>query len=325
MVLLLKASLSRTVLIPLLVITSLTCCISNLLAINWHKKKEDMNKTKFIIVKNAFFNQTNIYKPNAALLITDSAEIAQNELFFLQNQSNGHTCGYHYNIQFWEDAETLIGDIPFNQECEVFMRNNEAIQSSMMAYIHQLENQPTHYIYNLKIPVKIEPKTLTSSLESSNLHFFYLDGLSNHHTTLTFRFSQITPIQEKEDRSKWDKEIDNNRLKAISKIKAIIDSIAHIEKVIEQTAIFFPSQSFGGGKIQHEGEVTLKFKNGIDLTDVKEIISNSNGNVIDTFTPEYYFIQLLHPSGNLETIQKKIKNYQNIEAVYVYPKREQHQ
>ena len=129
--------------------------------------------TKYIVVKNAFFNRSNIYQPNATLLISDTKEIIENEQLFLGKKAYNHACGYHYAIQFWTDSEKVIGDIPFNQECEEFVENNDKAQLKIQTYVAQLETNPTHYIYNLQIPVNIEPKDLLKSFDNSGLHLFF--------------------------------------------------------------------------------------------------------------------------------------------------------
>jgi hypothetical protein len=303
----------------ILTVTSLTFIVGLLFAFSGQRIPFTTGKTKYIVVKNAFFNRSNIYKPNAALLIADTKEIANNEKIFLDNKTYGHACGYHYAIQFWASPDDQIDDIPFNQECEEFLRSNSKIQSKMKSYIKQLETNPTHYIYNLQIPVTIEPKDILKSFDNSGLHLFFMDGVSNHYTTLGFTYLQVTPIKDLVDRSKWQGEQDDNAKNAINKINAIVDSIKTIATIIEQSEISFPMQSFGGGTIDHQGAISLKFKNGTDLIQVKEIIERNNGKVGSENNPQHYFIQLVDTSDNLDEIKGKLKNFKLVTGIYEYP------
>ena len=303
----------------ILTVTSLTFIVGLLFAFSGQRIPFTTGKTKYIVIKNAFFNSSNIYKPNAALLITDTKEIADNERLFLDNKTNGHACGYHYAIQFWVSPDDQIDDTPFNQECVEFLRSNSKIQSKMKGYIKQLETKPTHYIYNLQIPVTIEPKEILKSFENSGLHLFFMDGTSNHYKTLGFAYLQVTPIKDLVDRSKWQGEQDDNMKNAITKINAIVDRIKAVSTIIEQSEISFPMQSFGGGTIEHQGVISLKFKNGTDLKQVKEIIERNNGKVGSENNPQHYFIQIVDTSDNLDEIKVKLKNYKLVTGIFEYP------
>lgn len=299
----------------------MTLIFELLFAFSGHRIPFTTGKTKYIVVKNAFFNRSNIYKPNAALLITDTKEITHNEQLFLDNKTYGHACGYHYAIQFWVSPDNQIDNIPFNQECEEFLRSNSKIQSKMHGYIKQLETKPTHYIYNLQIPVTIEPKDILKAFDNSGLNMFFMDGISNHHTTLGFTYLQTTPIKELVDRSKWQGEQDDNARNATKKINEIVDSIKTVAMIIEQSEISFPMQSFGGGTIDHKGAISLKFKNGTDLKQMKEIIEQNNGQVGDENNPQHYYVQLVDTSDNLENVREILKTYKQVADIYEYPKR----
>jgi hypothetical protein len=304
----------------ILTLIGLTFIVGLLLAFSGQRIPFTTGKTKYIVIKNAFFNRSDIYKPNAALLITDTKEIADNEGLFLDNKTYGHACGYHYAIQFWVSPDNQIDDIPFNQECEEFLRSNSKIQSKMKGYIKQLETKPTHYIYNLQIPVTVEPKDISKYFDNSGLHLFFMNGTSSHYTTLGFTFLQVTPIKDLVDRTKWQGEQDDNAKNATKKINEIVDSIKTVATIIEQSEISFPMQSFGGGTIDHQGAISLKFKNGTDLKQVKEIIERNNGKVGSENNPLYYYIQLVDTSDNLETVKDKLKNFKLATAIYEYPK-----
>lgn len=275
-------------------------------------------QTKFILVKDAGMMRSGILKRNAALLISDQELIKLNEGLFFGNGTFGHACGYHYNIQFWESSDKLIEEYPFNQECEEFVKNDKAIQNKMKGYIKILETAPTHFIYNLKIPVATDPDLVKNTFTKSNLTIFFLQGKSEHFSSLTFTYMQVSKLREMEDKSKWDSETNENKKLALSKMTSLVNEIEKVVPIKEQSKISFPMQGFGA-TIEHQAQITLKFSNGTDLTKVKEIIKNNGGKYDQEKNPDFYFVQLVDKSGNLDDIKKKIESYKFVTTVYEYP------
>lgn len=275
-------------------------------------------KTKFVLVKDAEMMRSGILKRNAAILITDQDLIKQNEGLFIGNGTFGHACGYHYNIQFWESSDKLIEEFPFNQECEEFVNNDKEIQDKMKDYIKILETKPTHFIYNLKIPVATDPDFVQNTFANSDLAVFFLNGKTNHFSSLTFTYMQVSKLKEMEDKSKWDGEQNANKQLALTKMNFIIEEIKKVVSINEQSKISFPMQGFGA-TIEHEAKITLKFSNGTDLTKVKEIIKNNGGRYDEEKNPDFYFVQLIDKTDNLNDIKKKIENYKFVTTAYEYP------
>jgi hypothetical protein len=275
-------------------------------------------QTKFILVKDAEMMRSGILKRNAAILITDQELIKQDEGLFIGNRTFGHACGYHYDIQFWESSDKLIEEFPFNQECEEFANNDKAIQDKMKGYIKILETKPTHFIYNLKIPVATDPELVKKSFANSNLTIFFLQGMTEHFSSLTFTYMQVSKLKEMEDKSKWDGEQNDNKQLALNKMNFIVEEIKKVVSIKEQSKISFPMQGFGA-TIEHEAQITLKFSNGTDLTKVKEIIKNNGGEYDKEKNPDFYFVQLVDKSDNLDDIKKKIESYKFVTTAYEYP------
>lgn len=304
---------SRRIIGLLFLLALLSACSVN-------KHEEANPESNYLIISNAFMMRSNIKAPNAALLIEDPLEISKNEEMFFDNNNLGHACGYHYHIQFWKNSEENIASIPFNQDCEEFRNNNSEIQSIMEDYIHLLETQPTHYIYNLKVPVQYSTQQVLDEFNSTNLKIFLMNGKLDRYTTLSFTYDQISPIVELEDRSKWQGEKDENESKAIDKINAIVSEIKDTVNIVSESNISFPMQSFGGGEIQHLASVSLKFENGTDLSAVKSIITANGGNVDEESIPEFYFVQLVHESEDLDEIKSLLEKHPIVTDVFPYPK-----
>jgi hypothetical protein len=276
------------------------------------------NKSNFILIKDAEMFQTQIFRPNAAVLLTEQDQIKQHEDLFLGNRTFAHACGFHYTIEFWENSDHLVDNFPFNQECEVFAKNNISIQLKMKEYIKLLETNPTHFIYNLKIPVAFEPELVKKSFENSDFTIVFLKGNSEHLSEITFSFMQVSQLKEMEDRNKWEDEQNQNKELAISKLKSIVEEINKVILVKEQSKITFPMQSFGQ-TIKHQAEITLKFPPGTDFKKVKKIIQRNGGEYNRESKPKYYYVQLVETSNDLKVIKEKMKKYSFVDTVFEYP------
>ena len=141
---------------------------------NGERKPVETGRTNYIIVKNTYFYPIDILKANAVLLITDKEDIIDNErLFFNNEKPYEHTCGYHYNVNFWKDAYTIVKYQPFNIECDAFCFDHRKIHRKMRKYAKLLAENPTHYFYNVDIDINHSPKTVSEVLKDSSMLVFY--------------------------------------------------------------------------------------------------------------------------------------------------------
>lgn len=305
--------------IVLIVLFCVVVCGQHENYINWQHKNY-INKTNYILFKKMTFAFTSTprkspdVKKNAALLITNKKEIAENERLF-HNNYKPSPCGHEFNIQFWQSADKQLDDIIFEREdC-----GDKKLNQKMEGYIKQLETKPTHYIYNLQIPVTVEPDEVIKSFKGSGFNLFFMDKEEDRYVSLSFSYLHETLRKEIHDRSKWLGEQDANKEKAIQKVNAIVDSIKKISTIIKQPEIEFPMASFGRDVISHTIKATVYFKNGMDLQQVKEIIKRNNSIIGQENRPLNYCVQLVDTLDNLETIKEKLKGYTFVTGIYEYP------
>jgi hypothetical protein len=188
----------------------------------------------------------------------------------------------------------------------------------MKEYIHTLEIRPTHYIYNLKIPVSTDPDVVKKTFESSNMPISFLQGTTEHLLSLTITYSKVTAHQKAEDKGNYNKEIEANEEKARDELTAIVNQIREVAVVKHQSEISFPHAAFGV-TIEHLAQITLKFPNGYDLTKVKEIVSLGGGECSGEKNPAFYFVQLVDGSDNIDVVREMVMYYKFVDAVYEYP------
>ena len=264
-------------------------------------------KTKYVIVKSAFTLPSAILKPNAALLIDNEKKVSESEKLFLGNKRYLHACGYHYEIQFWSSHKNLIDIFPYNQECEEFYRNNKKIHAFMAKHIKILETNPTHYIYNLQIPISYQPSEVFHVLNKNGIQIFFMDDTLKRYPALTFSYFHKISISQANSSQKWDEQINNNKQLIIKRIKLIIDSIKMISPVIKQSDISFPFMGFGNGEINVQGQVDLKFYTDAYFSEVKAIIERNKGTIKREKIPKYYYIQAIDTSCNIDFIRLKFQ------------------
>jgi len=266
-------------------------------------------------------NRSNILKQNAALLITDYKEIQTNKKLFNLNKSISHACGYHYSIKFFDKSNKIYDDIPFNQECEEFLRNNIGIQNKMKRYIELLETEPTHFIYNLKLTMNKNPYLAIETLESIGFNIYALDRLNFDKTSITFNYSHETPIVEMTDRSKWPKEQKANEKECLKRMNSILNNIKTNFKV-DYTKPDERMQGFGGGRIIHEFQSIIRLSNEEDLLKIKELIVSQNGIIKEVTQPSNNYIQIVSEESSISEMDKLVEEIDFVEAVFEYPKNE---
>ncbi|MCL2328235.1 MAG: hypothetical protein FWC39_06940 [Bacteroidetes bacterium] len=134
-----------------------------------------------LIKKTGWVLFDTIQPTNMALLITDTKEMKEAQELFLAKQTTAHMCGYHYKISFLYDTDSIYTWTSFNKKCEVFDYKPVKTQKLLDYYGNQLETNPTHYIYDVKIPVTIKPDEAKEMLKHSGLMVFFLNGKSEYY------------------------------------------------------------------------------------------------------------------------------------------------
>ncbi len=132
-----------------------------------------VSEIEFVVVKSAFgFNQIDIVKPNAIILITNKREIEIDQELFLAEKRLNHFCGYDYEIQFWNSTDSLFKSVFVNQECEMFSYKPFRTWRQFNRYKQQLSKKPTHYLYNLKLLANYDIEKIRKQLKNKDVIAF---------------------------------------------------------------------------------------------------------------------------------------------------------
>ena len=286
----------------------------------FNAKPGNVGKIEYIIVKSAFFNQTKILKPNAALLLTNKEEIFEDQELFLAEQEYIHLCGYDYSIEFWKDSDSLSHRVYLNSRCERFSYKPAKAKERLDYYKRKLETTPTHYIYNLKLSVLTEPSKVKAIFKNSGMKLFFIDDATNRFPSIIFSYRHDTLVGGFASDHSWKIAEIKNKEKSEKIINEIVEKVKGIACVVKQSDIFYNSYGRSDKYMTHNGQVNLKFQNGTNLTKVSDVITKEGAVINYVENPEYYNIQLVDTLENLENVKMKVKKYKIIIDVSEYPK-----
>lgn len=254
--------------------------------------------------------------PNAALLITNKEEMKTAQELFLAEQRVAHMCGYHYKVSFWYDADNLYTSKSMNKECETFNYKPQETWQLLDYYGNQLETNPTHYIYDLKIPVSIKPDEVRDKLKDSGLVLFFLDrkGKLSCYPSIYFSFQKYTFVGTTPRAQAFEE----NKKVSDKKIEEIINQVKSIASIIDES-FYYNGGGIMGDSVYNSGNVRLRFEQGTDLSKVVQILEQAAGTKnISVYNPDFYSVQIIETSDDIEVVEQKLKRYKFIKEISKY-------
>ena len=283
----------------------------------------DTNEVQYELIMNAFLFENKIFKPNAALLLSDKKEIKEDAKIFLAKTKIDFKCGYHYRFLFWTNKDSLLGVRLVNEECEIsgetFSYKPEEACIKLANYIKKLETAPTHYIYSLEIPVSMKPNEVREKLKDSKLNIFFIDDEKARFPSIEFMYRYVHPIRKNAD---WVKVINSKECEeaAREKIEEFVDKVKSRYLVVNELRISF----MGNGKLvdsaYRNGYVNLMFEGGTDLSDVVKFLEQEGVKIKKQNNPSTYLVQVVDTSADIKYIEDKLKKYEFIKEITEYKK-----
>ncbi|MDR2840277.1 MAG: hypothetical protein LBV75_03275 [Paludibacter sp.] len=261
-----------------------------------------------------FYNDSTL-KRNVALLITDKDEMIDDQKLFLAPTTISHLCGYSYKISFWYDFDSIYSSRSLNGNCESFDYKPYKTQKQLDFYAKRLETRPTHYIYNLSIPVSIKPDEVKEKLRNSGLKIFFLDGKNKRYPGVNISY-ETKSFVEKNKRHSREAE-DKNAQKFRKEIEEIVNNVNVIVPFLNKSGVRFYNIGTIGDSTYHKGTIYLTFELGIDSLKVKNILEQAGAKSRFSI-PKTYNIQLLDTSPDIDDIRNKLKKYTFIEQISEY-------
>ncbi len=275
---------------------------------------------RYELIMNAFTFPPEIAKPNAAILISNKSVIKHDAGLFLAKRNICHTCGYNYASWFWSKSGKLLAKQMVNEESDIFDYKPEETKKRWLYYIKQLETAPTHYIYNLKIPVSISPKDVREKLESDGVKLFFLSGESMSYPSVYIWHRTDTYVGQNANDEMWKNAAKANKKKSMAEFDELANKVESVATVITRYAINYISIGKAGNYTTHGGSITLKLEQGSDFEKIKKVLEQAGVESKDITVKEQktYYAQIVDPSPNIENIKRKLKKYTFIEDISEY-------
>jgi hypothetical protein len=276
----------------------------------------DTNEVQYELIMNAFFFENKIFKPNAALLLSDKKEIKADAKLFLAPRRYLHLCGFHYRILFWTNSDRLLEDRYLNEKCEKLGYKPQEAQKKLTYYIQQLETAPTHYIYNLEIPVSMNPSEVREKLKDTELNLFFIDGESTRFPSIIFSYRSSLFVGKKAQKKQIPKMFWEKSKEAFNELVEKVESISSVVK----SDINYQVSGSKLDSIYQKGYVNLKFEVGTDLSNVITLLEQEGAKIEKQNNPSTYRVQVVDTAANIEDIKNKLKQYEFIKEITEYEK-----
>jgi len=262
--------------------------------------------------RSEFFGDSQ--KGDEAMLIRDKAEIAKFVALFDKNvQAKVHACGYHWRLTFFRSGLEPT-EIYFNEQCEKFERNTDAICDIVQSKFRQTVTAPNRYLTNLEIDVNRTPEAAKGILTSQGAMFVVALDKIKRLPYVEIRASSSSQIPN--ERSLWDIEKEKVIRQADQKLIGDLVRIREKYKVVEIGEINHGMSMFGGGEIFEQRRMNIYFDIGTDLASVGKLLNKSK--VESTYSPVTYSMQILTEhrltKADQEALQQKFSFVKAIEA-----------
>lgn len=277
----------------------------------------DSVAAKYLLIRPTRSLANQLSKPNSVMLISDFREINKTQTLFKNNAAYVHHCGAQWLIDFWKDETNLVDEIAFNGACEQYEHNSKQILATIKEFTNRIESTPPQYLYNLKIPSDIAPKTVLDKL-SGDQNIFFIYGMYQHLPSVVLRVV-MTNLLPKE-RAEALKMAETNKKTGRAKLDNLVAKIDNFSKVENIGRITNPVSGSGNDEIEDVFEVTLKFKRDANLLEIEKLINENGGNIQDKKNPEFYYVQLVSTQKSIGLVRDFIQlKYDFVKEILDYP------
>lgn len=281
-------------------------------------KAGDVKDIEFILIKGSYGNDTTrVSKDNAVILVTDKKEINEDQKLFFSFTENMNIVGYKkFQIQFWKNEGSLYFDLELNPWYKtIFNYKPKLAQQRLEKYILQLEKNPTHYIYNLKVSSSEDPIKVKNDLKKLGFKLIIVvDTLPRHPEVSFYYCHEIIPPDKSTEIQSLNYEIENDSIISQT-MQRIIKQIGTIDKVLNQSNLVKMYSNRSTELVKANTYVCLKLERGIDTLKITKIIKEFGANNILFGLPQDYDIQIVDTSSDLKVIKKKLTDYKYIKSV----------
>ena len=277
----------------------------------------DSTVAKYLLIRPTRSMANQLSKPNGVLLISDSREVIKTQTLFKNNNAFAHKCGTQWLIDFWKNETELADEIAFNGDCEQYEHNSKQILGTIKDLINRIVQTAPQYLYNLKVPSEISPKTVLEKMGNEQ-PLFFIYGIYQHLPSVTIQVVMTNKLpKERAEVVKIEAENKKMGKMKLDSLVAKIDSFSKIENI---GRVLNPISGSGAEEVEDVFEVNLKLQKGVNLTEIEKLINENGGNIKDKNNAEFYFVQLVSTQKTVGNVRDFIQTkYDFVKDVFEFP------
>lgn len=279
----------------------------------YHNRRYDpiIGKSKYIVFSNAYFHPGEA--DNNIVLITDKAILRSLRKLYNNELIDACKCGYDYQVHFFDEDNKQLYSRTINSETDFYSNNHTEINNEIQKLINTIKNNPTHYVYNLKISIEFVSDSIIESLKQDGFDSFLLSDQLEQYPSLKLTYCE--PYSDERNLDDAEKRFGEITHK-IEWNNNLVDS-SYTSRTTTHRSKYV---NFKTNKISQ----LYYFSND---TDVDAIIDKINNMRIDYLFAEscsqYYYVQLLNTQNELDTLsfQEKypfVEEVTKVENGFVY-------
>lgn len=299
----------RQIFICSLLSIGLTACI-------FHEKvNKNVNVLLFTYSTTAYSEMKDSLRSNSALLITDKEIIEESQKCFLTERSIYHKCDYDYKAFFIVCPDSVYKAIELNSKCESFAYNPLKSQKLLDKLGNDIETKPTHYIYNVQVPVSVEPNTVIKDFKKLNLTTYLITDKFNAYPYLKFSFTHNQYLERnKENEETWiEKAGKNNEIKTREIVSHIIDKLDKNKTIVNRYELGIYTNWFDS--LTSKCVMELNFRKDTDLKKVCKLLEKEGAEIKSIKNPETYYIQIVDTTMSIDFLTKKLERIKYVISI----------
>lgn len=227
-------------------------------------------------------NYPNHVTKNRICISFDSSIIGEIDGVFKNNTTPDHLCGHHWMFMKFKNNKEFDGYV-VNKDCNKWFVASNVYKHFMKQCGGESLSNPSHYLYNIKLPISISPGLISNKYNKEIL--FQFDTL-NYLPRIKFSV-ECTVAVKSNGYERADKKAEKEVLNIISKLKSEIAS-----KYDTVVSVFENSSSGGGRDIEYceySGRIFFKYQENIE--NIKSMLERYKTKDIQVVQPNYYYLQ----------------------------------
>jgi hypothetical protein len=219
---------------------------------------------------------------NRICISFDSSIIGEYDSVVKNDTTPDYLCGYHWMFMKFKNKNEF-DEYLVNKDCNKWFVNSRVYKHFMKQCGGENLLNPSHYLYNIKLPISISPELLSKKYSDEML--FQFDTL-NCLPRIKFAVG-CTATVKGSGYERANQKVEKEVLDIISKLKSEIAS-----KYDTVFSVFENSSSGGGRGIEYcEYSCRIFFKYQENIENMPLILKKHKTKNIQVVQPEYYYLQ----------------------------------